>query len=97
MRRYIGCGSSLDNRGTLQGADLKKYRNITNSGTVLGIASLTVAGDALTDTVSGKLYSGGNLLLDVANFSGHGQVVSLGDATLKLVNALVNNWYAGRR
>ncbi|MEE4405560.1 hemagglutinin repeat-containing protein [Enterobacter mori] len=84
-------GSSLDNRGTLQGADLGvKYRNITNSGTVLGTASLTVAGDALTDTVSGKLYSGGNLLLDVANFSGHGQVVSLGDATLKLVNALVN-------
>nr|WP_276528000.1 hemagglutinin repeat-containing protein [Enterobacter quasimori] len=84
-------GSSLDNRGTLQGADLGvKYRNITNSGTVLGTASLTVEGDALTDTVSGKLYSGGNLLLDVANFSGHGQVVSLGDATLKLVNALVN-------
>ncbi|MGX9867824.1 hemagglutinin repeat-containing protein [Enterobacter mori] len=84
-------GSSLDNRGTLQGADLGvKYRNITNSGTVLGTASLTVAGDALTDTVSGKLYSGGNLLLDVADFSGHGQVVSLGDATLKLVNALVN-------
>ncbi|MFP5975329.1 hemagglutinin repeat-containing protein [Enterobacter mori] len=84
-------GSSLDNRGTLQGADLGvKYRNITNSGTVLGTASLTVAGDALIGTVSGKLYSGGNLLLDVADFSGHGQVVSLGDATLKLVNALVN-------
>lgn len=84
-------GSSLDNRGTFQGADLGvKYRNITNSGTVLGTASLTVAGDALTDTVSGKLYSGGNLLLDVGHFSGHGQVVSLGDATLKLVNALVN-------
>ena len=84
-------GSSLDNRGTLQGADLGvKYRNIINSGTVLGTASLTVEGDALTDTVSGKLYSGGNLLLDVANFSGRGQVVSLGDATLKLVNTLVN-------
>jgi len=84
-------GSSLDNRGTLQGADLGvKYRNITNSGTVLGTASLTVAGDALTDTVSGKLYSGGNLLLDVGHFSGRGQVVSLGDATLKLINALVN-------
>ncbi len=84
-------GSSLDNRGTLQGADLGvKYRNITHSGTMLGTASLTVTGDALTDTVSGKLYSGGSLLLDVANFSGRGQVVSLGDATLKLVNALVN-------
>nr|WP_283247323.1 hemagglutinin repeat-containing protein [Enterobacter mori] len=84
-------GSSLDNRGTLQGADLGvKYRNTTNSGTVLGTASLTVAGDDLTDTVSGKLYSGGNLLLDVGHFSGRGQVVSLGDATLKLVNALVN-------
>lgn len=84
-------GGSIDNRGTLQGADLGvQYRNITNSGTVLGTASLTVAGDSLTDTGSGKLYSGGSLLLDIGNFSGRGQVVSLGDATLKLVNALVN-------
>ena len=84
-------GGSIDNRGTLQGADLGvQYRNITNSGTVLGTASLTVAGDSLTDTGSGKLYSGGSLLLDAGNFSGRGQVVSLGDATLKLVNALVN-------
>ncbi|WNJ36950.1 hemagglutinin repeat-containing protein [Enterobacter hormaechei subsp. hormaechei] len=84
-------GGSIDNRGTLQGADLGvQYRNITNSGTVLGTASLTVAGDSLTDTGSGKLYSGGDLLLDAGNFSGRGQVVSLGDATLKLINALVN-------
>ncbi|MCR1002359.1 MAG: hemagglutinin repeat-containing protein [Enterobacter cloacae] len=84
-------GSSLDNSGTLQGADLQaNYQSVTNSGTVLGTTSLTVNGDVLDNTVSGKLYSGDKLLLDVRNYSGRGDVVSLGDATLKLVNALAN-------
>lgn len=84
-------GSSLDNSGTLQGADLQaNYQSVTNSGTVLGTTSLTINGDALDNTESGKLYSGDKLLLDVRNYSGRGDVVSLGDTTLKLVNALVN-------
>ncbi len=84
-------GSSLDNSGTLQGADLQaNYQSVTNSGTVLGTTSLTVNGDVLDNTGSGKLYSGDKLLLDVRNYSGRGDVVSLGDATLKLVNALAN-------
>lgn len=84
-------GSTLDNSGTLQGAGLQaNYQNVTNSGTVFGATSLTVNGDALDNTGSGKLYSGDNLLLDVRNYSGSGAVVSLGDATLKLVNAFAN-------
>ncbi|HAT3905688.1 TPA: Contact-dependent inhibitor A, partial [Citrobacter koseri] len=39
---------------------------------------------------AGRLYSAGNLLLDMRDFGGHGQVVSLGDATLKLITALTN-------
>lgn len=84
-------GTSLNNSGTLQGADLlMNYRNTTNSGTVLGTTALTVKGDSLAQTDAGRLYSAGNLLLDVRDFSGRGQVVALGDATLKLITALAN-------
>lgn len=85
-------GTTLTNNGTLQGADLLvNYRSFTSSGTALGTASLTVKGDSLSHTDSGKLYSAGNLLLDVRDFSGRGLVVALGDTTLKLINALSNN------
>ena len=84
-------GTSLNNSGTLQGADLlMNYRNTTNSGTVLGTTVLTVKGDSLAQTDAGRLYSAGNLLLDERDFSGRGQVVVLGDATLKLITALAN-------
>lgn len=84
-------GTLLNNSGTLQGADLlMNYRNTTNSGTVLGTTALTVKGDSLAQTDAGRLYSAGNLLLDVRDFSGRGQVVALGDTTLKLITALAN-------
>lgn len=84
-------GTSLNNSGTLQGADLlMNYRNTTNSGTILGATTLTVKGDSLVQTDAGRLYSAGNLLLDVRDFSGRGQVVALGDTTLKLTTALAN-------
>lgn len=84
-------GTSLNNSGTLQGADLlMNYRNTTNSGTILGATTLTVKGDSLAQTDAGRLYSAGNLLLDERDFSGRGQVVALGDATLKLMTALTN-------
>ncbi|HFQ8226987.1 TPA: hemagglutinin repeat-containing protein [Citrobacter freundii] len=84
-------GTLLNNSGTLQGADLlMNYRNTTNSGTVLGTTALTVKGDSLAQTDAGRLYSAGNLLLDVRDFSGRGQVVALGDTTLKLTTALAN-------
>lgn len=84
-------GTSLNNSGTLQGADLLvNYRTFGNSGTTLGTTALTVKGDALTQADAGRLYSAGNLLLDGRDFSGRGQVVALGDATLKLITALTN-------
>ncbi|MDM2736342.1 hemagglutinin repeat-containing protein [Citrobacter sp. Ct235] len=84
-------GTSFNNSGTLQGADLlMNYRNTTNSGTILGATTLTVKGDSLAQTDAGRLYSAGNLLLDERDFSGRGQVVALGDATLKLITALTN-------
>ncbi|MDM2934053.1 hemagglutinin repeat-containing protein [Citrobacter sp. Cu233] len=84
-------GTSLNNSGTLQGADLlMNYRSTTNSGTILGTTAFTVKGDALAQTGAGRLYSAGNLLLDVRDFSGRGQVVGLGDTTLKLITTLTN-------
>ncbi|HAU4366742.1 TPA: filamentous hemagglutinin N-terminal domain-containing protein [Citrobacter amalonaticus] len=84
-------GTLLNNSGTLQGADLlMNYRNTTNSGTILGTTALTVKGDSLAQTDAGRLYSAGNLLLEARDFSGRGQVVALGDATLKLITALTN-------
>ncbi|HAU5607701.1 hemagglutinin repeat-containing protein [Citrobacter koseri] len=84
-------GTTLNNSGTLQGAGLLvNYRNFSNSGTVLGTTALTMKGDSLAQTDAGRLYSAGNLLLDMRDFGGHGQVVSLGDATLKLITALTN-------
>lgn len=82
-------GASLNNSGTLQGTDLRvNYRTLSNSGTMLGTVTLTAQGDSLTQSDAGRLYSAGNLLLDVRDFNGRGQVVALGDTTLKLVNAL---------
>ncbi|KFC07161.1 putative heme utilization/adhesion exoprotein [Trabulsiella guamensis ATCC 49490] len=84
-------GTTLNNSGTLQGADLLvNYRTLSNSGTALGTTGLTVKGDSLVQTDAGHLYSAGNLLLDMRDVSGRGQVVALGDATLKLVNALTH-------
>lgn len=84
-------GTTLNNSGTLQGADLLvNYKNTTNSGTLLGTTVLTVKGDSLAQTDAGRLYSAGNLLLDERDFSGRGQVVALGDTTLKLITALTN-------
>ncbi|HGG9108906.1 hemagglutinin repeat-containing protein [Enterobacter cloacae] len=84
-------GTTLDNRGTLQGADLLvNYKTLTNSGTVLGTKALTVKGDAVSNAAAGRLFSAGNLSLDSGSLSGDGQVVALGNATLKLVNALTN-------
>ncbi|MCI1898906.1 MAG: hemagglutinin repeat-containing protein, partial [Enterobacter sp.] len=82
-------GNTLTNSGTLQGADLLlNYQNIANSGTVLGTSSLGVNSDEVNNTASGRLFSAGNLLLDSSTMRGDGQIVALGDVTLKLVSAL---------
>jgi filamentous hemagglutinin len=85
-------GTSLTNTGTLQGANLQVLNNtFTNSGTVLGTSSLTVKGSAVSNQTGGRLFSAGNLLLDSQTLTSAGQVVALGDTTLKLVNTLTHS------
>ncbi|WP_242383191.1 filamentous hemagglutinin N-terminal domain-containing protein, partial [Escherichia coli] len=85
-------GTTLNNAGTLQGADLLvNYHTFSNSGTLLGTSWLGVKGSSLLQNGTGRLYSAGNLLLDVQDFSGQGQVVATGDVTLKLIAALTNH------
>ncbi|CAJ1310268.1 tRNA nuclease CdiA [Escherichia coli] len=85
-------GTTLNNTGTFQGADLLvNYHTFSNSGTLLGTSGLGVKGSSLLQNGTGRLYSAGNLLLDVQDFSGQGQVVATGDVTLKLIAALTNH------
>lgn len=82
-------GTTLTNSGTLQGADLLlNYQNIANSGTVLGTSSLGMESVEVNNTASGRLFSAGNLFLNSSSLRGDGQIVALGDVTLKLVSAL---------
>ncbi|HEG1827485.1 TPA: hemagglutinin repeat-containing protein [Enterobacter cloacae] len=82
-------GTTLTNDGMLQGADLLvNYQKLSNNGTALGTRSLTVKGDEITHTISGKLFSAGNLTLNSGTLKNAGQIVALGDVTLHLLNAL---------
>lgn len=82
-------GTALTNDGMLQGADLLvNYQKLSNSGTALGTRSLTVKGDEITHSISGKLFSAGNLTLNSGTLKNAGQIVALGDVTLHLLNAL---------
>ncbi|MEH0887030.1 hemagglutinin repeat-containing protein [Enterobacter sp. UNJFSC 003] len=82
-------GTTLTNDGTLQGADLLiNYQRLTNGGTALGTSALTVKGDAIANSTSGKLFSAGNLALNSGTLNNAGQIVALGDVTLHLLSAL---------
>ncbi|EOV2738741.1 hemagglutinin repeat-containing protein [Enterobacter cloacae] len=82
-------GTTLTNDGMLQGADLLvNYQKLSNNGTALGTRSLTVKGDEITHSISGKLFSAGNLTLNSGTLKNAGQIVALGDVTLHLLNAL---------
>ncbi|MCT2104848.1 hypothetical protein M3E03_24435, partial [Escherichia coli] len=66
-------GTTLNNTGTLQGAELLvNYHTFSNSGTLLGTSGLGVKGSSLLQNGTGRLYSAGNLLLDAQDFSGQG-------------------------
>lgn len=93
-------GNSLQNQGTAQGGNLTvNYAQLTNSGTLLGASQLNVKATNVTQQAAGKLFSGGNLLLESSGFDQLGQVVALGDATLKLINGFTarNILAAGNR
>ncbi|SUW65724.1 Filamentous hemagglutinin [Buttiauxella agrestis] len=81
-------GNSFSNTGTAQGGNLGvNYQQITNSGTLFGTTSLTVNAGQVNHMAAGKLFSGGNLVLNSTGFDALGQVVALGNLTLKLTNA----------
>jgi filamentous hemagglutinin len=93
-------GSQLLNQGTAQGGTLAvNYGQLNNSGTLLGVNQLNVKASQVTQQTAGKLFSGGNLLLESTGFDQLGQVVALGDATLKLINGFTarNTLAAGNR
>ncbi|KJV46755.1 hypothetical protein VH86_19285, partial [Pantoea sp. BL1] len=93
-------GNSLQNLGTAQGGNLAvNYAQLTNSGTLLGASQLNVKATNVTQQAAGKLFSGGNLLLESTGFDQLGQVVALGDATLKLIDGFTarNILAAGNR
>jgi len=80
-------GNSLTNAGTLQAAQLTvNAPTLTNSGTLLGNNSLTLTSDNISND-NGNLFSGGDLLTEATSLSGIGQIVALGNLTLKLVNS----------
>ncbi|WP_284677030.1 hemagglutinin repeat-containing protein [Leclercia adecarboxylata] len=86
-QRATYSGNSLTNGGTLQATQLTvNAQTLTNSGTLLGNSSLTLNSDSISND-SGDLFSGGDLLAEAASLSGVGQIVALGNLTLKLVNS----------
>ena len=93
-------GNNFTNTGTAQGTNLAlNYQQLTNAGTVLGTSSLNITASQVNLQAAGKLFSGGNLLLTSSGFDQLGQVVALGDLTLKLTNAFTgkNVLAAGNR
>ncbi|MDW8846756.1 hemagglutinin repeat-containing protein [Erwinia sp. MMLR14_017] len=81
-------GSTLNNQGSAQGANLAvNYQQLTNNGTLLGTQQLNVTASQVNQQAAGKLFSGGTLIVNSNGFDQLGQVVALGDATLKIINA----------
>ena len=84
-------GSGLNNLGNVQGNNLSvNYQQLTNGGTLLGNNQLNVTAAQVNQQPAGKLFSGGNLILNSNGLDQPGQIVALGDATLKLINAFTN-------
>ncbi|MBU9849290.1 hemagglutinin repeat-containing protein, partial [Rahnella aceris] len=80
--------ASLTNNNWLQATSLLlNAAAIDNSGTVFSTSNLAIHADRIDHRAEGKLYSGGNLLLTSNVFEQLGQVVALGNLTLKLTGA----------
>ncbi|WBW60495.1 hemagglutinin repeat-containing protein [Klebsiella electrica] len=79
-------GHSLTNDGILQATQLNvNAGTVTNSGTLLGTQGLTLKGNSLNNA-GGKVFSGGDMLAEMVSLSGAGQLVALGNLTLKLTS-----------
>ncbi|MGC1019606.1 hemagglutinin repeat-containing protein [Pantoea agglomerans] len=80
-------GNGFSNQGTAQGGNLEvNYQQVNNSGTLLGNNRLSVMAAQVNQQSSGRLFSGGSLLVHSNGFDQTGQVVVLGDATLEIAN-----------
>ena len=80
-------GTSFTNLGTAQAGQLAvKYTQLTNNGTLLGTSQLSVNASQINQNAAGKLFSGGDLSVESHGLGTLGQVVALGNLTLKLVN-----------
>ncbi|RBQ33457.1 filamentous hemagglutinin, partial [Rahnella aquatilis] len=80
--------ASLTNNNWLQATSvLLNAAAIDNSGTVFSTSNLAIHADRIDHRSEGNLYSGGNLLLTSGVFEQFGQVVALGNLTLKLTSA----------
>jgi len=80
--------ASLTNNNWLQATSvLLNAAAIDNSGTVFSTSNLAIHADRIDHRAEGNLYSGGNLLLTSGVFEQFGQVVALGNLTLKLTSA----------
>ncbi|MFV9092111.1 hemagglutinin repeat-containing protein [Serratia fonticola] len=82
---------SLNNQGTVQGSNLAlNTQQLTNGGTLLGTSGLGINASQVALQETGKIFSGGDLLLSSGDFDQRGQVVALGNLTLQLVNAFTS-------
>lgn len=82
---------SLNNQGTIQGSNLAlNTQQLTNGGTLLGTSGLGINAGQVALQETGKIFSGGDLLLSSGDFDQRGQVVALGNLTLQLVNAFTS-------
>ena len=80
-------GTRFTNQGTAQAGQLSvKYEQLTNNGTLLGNSQLSVNASEVNQNAAGKLFSGGDLSVESRGLGALGQVVALGNLTLKLVN-----------
>ncbi|EKY3246083.1 hemagglutinin repeat-containing protein [Cronobacter dublinensis] len=84
-------GTTLTNQGTTQGGALTvNYGTLNNNGTLLGNNQLTVNANQVNQQATGKLFSGGDLLIGSSGLNAAGQLVALGNLTLNLTNAFTN-------
>ncbi|WP_315309964.1 hemagglutinin repeat-containing protein [Pantoea vagans] len=80
-------GNGFSNQGIAQGGNLEvNYQQVNNSGTLLGNNRLSVMAAQVGQQGSGRLFSGGDLLVHSNGFDQSGQVVALGNATLEIAN-----------
>ncbi|ELY4673538.1 filamentous hemagglutinin N-terminal domain-containing protein, partial [Cronobacter muytjensii] len=84
-------GNTFTNQGTTQGGALTvNYGTLNNNGTLLGNNQLTVNANQVNQQATGKLFSGGDLWIGSAGLNAAGQLVALGNLTLKLTSAFTN-------